>query len=152
MDKKGVTLIELIVVISITVIIMSIAIPMYNRWVKKESVSGDVQKIYSTLNELRLKAFVGKEECKMQWANNPFKKAYLYCGGKNIGEIKLKNNFEASMKLGVSYVDFSYDGTADHNGNIHVKGDNYGFKYSCVNISVIRISLGKWNGNSCENE
>ncbi len=152
MNKKGITLIELLVVIALIVIMLSIAIPMYNRWVKKEDVSGDVQKIYSALNELRVRAFSGKQECKMQWAANPFKKVDLYCGGSKIGEIQLKNDFEGSIKLGVSYVDFSSDGTADHNGNIHIKGDDYGARYSCVNISEIRISLGKWDGTDCNTE
>jgi len=148
--ENGLTLIELLVVIAVLVIILSVAIPSYNRWLAKNRVEGDVEKIYSTLNDLRMKAFTQKVECKLEWGSDEFDSMTAYCDNQDIGEITLHYKFKGSMSANVNYVDFSTDGTVDHLGKIYYAGsDDFGAKYNCVSISRFRISKGKMSGDDC---
>ncbi len=150
MEKDGITLIELLVVIAVLAIILSISIPSYNRWLAKNRLESDINKIYSTLNDLRMKAFTQKVECKLVWSSDEFDNMTAYCGNRNVGEITLHYKFRGSMSSSVKYVDFSTDGTADHLGKIfYSNGDDFGAKYDCVKISRFRILKGRMSGDEC---
>ncbi len=146
MKKDGITLIELLVVIAVLAIILSIAIPSYNRWLAKNRLESDVDKIYSTLNDLRMKAFTQKVECKLVWSSDEFDNMTAYCGNRNVGEITLHYKFTSNGK----YISFSTDGRAKLKQSIEFSGSNdFGAKYNCVVISEFRISKGKMSGDKC---
>jgi prepilin-type N-terminal cleavage/methylation domain-containing protein len=149
-NKKGLTLIELIVVVSIMAIIMSIAIPMYNKYVQKANIEQEIKKIFTTLNQARIKAFTQKEECRIYWDSNPFTVLHATCGGDTTS-ITLKFKFQGNISSNAKYVSFSMDGTSNQNGSIYCSA-KIKSKYSCIKISRNRIILGKWNGSLCEVE
>ncbi|WP_022670307.1 prepilin-type N-terminal cleavage/methylation domain-containing protein [Hippea alviniae] len=151
MNNKGFSLIELIVVIVIISILLSIAVPMYSSWVKRQGIAKDTKKIFSELNYLRLKAFTTKDEYSLCWENNPFKVVYIKKNGNKEGSLSLKYEFVGDIGLGYNCVDFSPDGTADHTGNIRINDVNSKASIDCVDVSRFRISLGKWSEGECKN-
>jgi len=147
-NREGVTLIELVVVMSIMAIIMSIAIPMYSKYERRVNVERETKKVFTVLNQARLKAFTQKEDCKVEWDSNPFTLLHRMCGSDN-ATTTLKCEFQSRISSNVLYVKFSMGGVSKQTGSIHCEEDA---KYNCVNISKTRIILGKWNGSSCEVE
>ena len=151
MNKKGFSLVELIVVIVIISFLASIAIPMYSKWVKRQGIVEDTKKIFSELNYLKLKAFTTKNEYSLCWNSNPFDVVIIKKNKTVEYTLPLKHKFKASVDTGYTCVDFSSDGTADHVGNIRAVDSGSGASVDCVNISRFRISLGKWSNGKCKN-
>ncbi len=150
--EKGLTLIELIVVITILSILFTIAAMKYSRWIRKTSIENDTKQIFALLNEARAKAFIEKRVCGVLFSN---KEARLVCDtdmdnsitdeAKSINRVTLKNNFAKTLP----YARFEIDGTASILGTIYVTDISSNPNYSCISISQTRIKMGKWDGSSC---
>lgn len=159
MDRKiiGITLIELLMVLSIMAIILSIAIPQYTKWKKKYDVQEDVKNIYSLLQDARMRSFVEKRVCGLYWGTtSEFNQVSLRCDTDDDGDIndsegyvtiinlKLKTNFESSD----TYIKFSR-GVAVNFNNIHSTNPNLLELNDCVVVSATRVKVGNWDGSKC---
>lgn len=60
---KGITLIEILVVLSIMGILLSIGIPQYTKWKTKYDYECDIKELYSLLSDARMKSYTQKKEC-----------------------------------------------------------------------------------------
>lgn len=58
MNRRGFSLIELVVVIGIAAILMSIATISFNSWVRRQSIAGQAQEMYTDLMRIRQQAMV----------------------------------------------------------------------------------------------
>ncbi len=153
---KGLTLIELLVILIIVGILSAISIPIYRDWIKKVGIENDTRSIFSILNEAKARSFAEKRVCGIIFNGNIIELKCDTNADDNItdettiiNKIRIKNNFIKNFSGGVSYIKFSENGTASIIGNIHAADISTNPSYSCINISLTRIKIGKWDGSSC---
>ncbi len=149
MDRKikGFSLIELLVVVVIMIIILSIGIPGFLKWIVKYRIESDTTTIYSFLQDQRVKAFAEKinlnidvldnEICSKCDTNDSTCKS-LYSTG-NIKCEYLNYKFKANKKISISE-----RGTFSR-GTIYYPSKNDA-KYDCVKVGNINIRMEKCNG------
>jgi len=63
--RRGFSLIELIIAIIILAILLTIAVPKFKTWKRKEEVKQDIQTLYSIIQSSRNKAFLTKKNFTM---------------------------------------------------------------------------------------
>ncbi len=150
-NKKGFSVIELIIVIGIMAIIATMAIPEFTKWKTKYSIESDVKKIATFIQQARLKAFTekieldvvssgsGKKICfKCDSGDNDCKTKY---GTGNISCIELENVFTFSN------FSISKRGTLN-NRTISYAGEYIGdINYDCIALKSIRVRIGKLNAS-----
>jgi len=101
-NKKGLTLIELLIVISIITILATSSINLFNL-VQKRKISKDIDTIISALNSAKYKAFVEKRTCGLWWNNSKnFKTIELRCDSDNDGQITDNNGYDIIKTLNLS--------------------------------------------------
>ncbi len=141
MNKKGVTLIEILVVIAILSIIAIIAVPQYNKWQKKYSIEDDTKTIYGIIQKERTKAFTQKISVYISVNGKILK---IIENGVQTETITLKNSFSGGP------VNIDTRGTIS-GSRVYYNGSVQGLnpQYDCVAINDIRVKLGEDNGSSC---
>ncbi|GAB6162438.1 hypothetical protein JCM12298_15970 [Desulfothermus naphthae] len=159
MDRKvklhGITLIEILVVLSIMAILLSIAVPQYTKWKKKYDYEYDIKQLYSIISDARMKSYLEKRVCGVFFGTSPFTNVEIKCdtdnegditdaGSETIATINLNKSFESSS----SYVKFT-DGIAKNLINLRPHNTITTFKQNCISISVTRIRIGNWDGTNC---
>lgn len=145
--ERGITLIEIIVVIAIMAIILSISIPYYAKWKKRLSVESDTKKIYGVLQTYRMKAFTEKREFYIT-LNGKTLNIYDKKSNRKLFTISLENNFKFTGTTR-SQIDIDQRGTF-YGSSIYAEDyDKADAQYDCVAISDVRVRLGKYNGERC---
>ncbi len=151
-NKKGFSVIELIVVVGIMAIIATMAIPSFTKWKTKYSIESDVKSIAAFLQEARMKAFTEKIELDVVSDNG---KICFKCdsgdndcistyGTGNISCLELDNSFTFS-NFGITKRGTMANRTISYSGNY--EGD---INYDCVAVKNIRVKIGKLNAsNKC---
>ncbi|MGA1846944.1 pilus assembly FimT family protein [Deferribacter abyssi] len=144
MNKNGFTLIELLITITIFSILLSIAIPNYNKWKLKHDREKDLRKLYSIIQQYRAKAFTEKTSFTLVFTNQN----QLTIKDDN-GNIVSTFNFNTKFNAGNIYLD---DRGTLTNTSIFLSNDYIDdtLQYNCIVINTIRIKLGKKNGTKCE--
>lgn len=171
-EQRGFTLVELMVVISIGVLLLTWGIPSYSTWKKKHDIENQMVQLYSDLQYARMNAYGSKVVSGVWWG-----------GGLSITSYQIK--YDASSPLNSSIDDNGtdialggivtpkYAITSSANQN-SVSFDGRGFmnipaldpanpvtfsvssisesgaaSINCVSVSTTRIILGKMNAGSC---
>ncbi len=158
MDRKitGVTLIEMLVVLSILAILISIGIPAYTRWVTKYKIQNDTKTIFGVLNQARIKAFSEKRTCGISWSDSTFSQIELRCDKNYDGDINATDELIQRIDLKTTFKDGSYNkvtfkkegfGTSK---TICTTLPEYNSKYNCIKISSTRILMGHYSGGDCD--
>ncbi len=140
MNKKGVTLIEMLVVIAILSIIAIISVPQYNKWQRKYSIEDDTKTIYVIIQKERTKAFTQKISVDIIING---KNVTIKENGAAVESITLKNSFSSDT------ISIDTRGTFS-NTSVHctdLSGLNP--QYDCIVINNVRAKLGEWDGSSC---
>jgi prepilin-type N-terminal cleavage/methylation domain-containing protein len=151
LNKKGFTLIEVIMVTVLIGIMVAIAVPFYSRWKIKYSIENDVKIILSFLQENRAKAFAEKTSYTVQFPGSVGTSDTLQLleGAVVKDTLKLKNKFKfvgsAPYKIIITKRGV-FDGK-----NIYALNFDYNPEYSCITVSKLRVRLGVWNstGSVC---
>ncbi len=139
MNKKGMTLIEMMVVIAIIATMAIFAIPQYNKWQKQYSIEKDTKEIYGIIQKERIKAFTQKAATTITVNGKN-----LTITGVDNSTIKLNNSFSGGP------VNINTRGTLN-NTSIYDNSTFQGLspQYDCVVVKGVRVSLGKFDGSNC---
>jgi len=151
MNKKGITLIELLVAIAIMAILLAIALPAYNTWREKNSIENDVHKMYGLISEMRTKAFTEKLYVNFSFgaSNKVLTASYSNDNGSVSGSttLNLQNKFEF-----VGNDNVSIDSRGTYSGSsIKPVTESTIAPVDCISVNDTRIAIGKWSG-SCEHK
>lgn len=158
-DRKGFSLIELIVVIAIAGITLAVVSLNFNQWVRKTDIEKETRELFSDLNEARLQSVYTKKRHSIvfQSANRYVLKQYSTLNEAPAdGTVRLTKTTKNSMT--------KKDGTA-LTADLLVLFDTRGFTsnlntirfnpiktagFDCILISSARTNLGKMEtGNVC---
>lgn len=143
-EKRGFTLIELAVVLTISAIIMWLGYSNFRRWSESSSIEGDIQKMYSEIQKERVKAFTQKLEVEIFCGGNvlTIKEKDLSSGKTSTLTLNLNNQFVIENKYKKIKINkkglFSITGKIEYNGIYHSSP-----KFDCLVISKNRIRMEK---------
>lgn len=150
---RGMTLLELIIIILILGSTLSYGVYWLHQHNKKIDVESDTRKIYALVSESRASAFYEKEQKFVKLIDNGKKLIIDNDTDVNNGYIKelsLNNRFTVSSNYSGNsgVLRFDRNGFADFQGNIRIDSD-VGSVFDCVVVSYGRIAIGKYTNNSC---
>jgi len=156
---KGLTLIEILIVIAIMGILAALSYTSFKEWNTRQKIEKDTRSIYTQLLEIRTKAFTEKTTCGAYWDSTPIKKIHFRCDNDTDdditdpnGYIEIKTitlNTEFSTTLSGSSVVFYPEGYSNKWGSIYSNNPDNATEYNCVSISLVKIKMGHWNGSTC---
>jgi len=158
---KGLTLIEILIVIAIVGILAVLSYASLREWNKSQKIEADTRKIYAGLLEARTKAFTEKVVCGAYWESTPIKKIHFRCDNDTDGDITDPNgyveiktlslNTEFAATFSGNTVTFYPEGYSTKWGTIYIHSTTSPntTEYNCITVSLIKIKMGHWNGSSC---
>ncbi len=157
-NNKGITLIEIVIVVAVIAVIVLIAGVQFQGMKKKYDVESITKNIYADLMEARYRAFSENNTYGLYWGSSPFNSYELRRDNSNNGNItngynisrpvSLENDFKRNGSS--SYVKFNEKGTADNYLTIYYDDSSIESEYSCVSVSITRTKMGKWDGSDCK--
>jgi prepilin-type N-terminal cleavage/methylation domain-containing protein len=139
--QRGMTLIELIVAISIASILLGIGLYSWNKLTKRRTYENDTLTLYSELTKAKLQAFTEKRNYTIHINADSIN---VDNGIDNV-TISLKNPISSSK----SFFKYSKDGICEQAGYIRISSSDSSTQYDCVDITINKISMGKFNGTKC---
>jgi type II secretory pathway pseudopilin PulG len=169
-SNRGITLIEIFVVITITTIVLAVAIPNFSKYVKKYGVEKEITEIYGDLVEQRFKSmnsgvpngirFDSATQYTLFEFNDTTKYDMKYAAGEEKDPVQKSGlKFDLEKKGGAiadTVVLFDERGMARnkdwfHGGfTLHVKNSPKGTRCSCIKVYWTRIKTGMWDSASNE--
>ena len=171
--KRGISSLELAVVLALIAIMATFTIPYLGSWLKHYRVVGAAREIASKIQEARIKAVSDNVEWRVvidqdndtfylqQWDNSS--SSWKTEGGvhrfpKNVVFVTGSGGSDASGKI---YIRFKPSGTAGHNTDdsanyletdvpIYIKGETSDVYMIETNALTGRVALSRWNGTGWE--
>ncbi len=165
--EGGFTLVELMVVVSITVLLLTWGIPSYSSWKKKHDIENQMVQLYSDIQFGRMTAYGSKVVSGVWWGGGASITSYQIRSDAN-GNGVIDDNVDTQIGATVSP---KYGITPSVNNQNSVSFDGRGFlntpgqdpanpitfyvasssgvAIDCVAVSSTRIILGKMNAGNC---
>jgi len=165
--QGGFTLVELMVVVSITILLLAWGVPSYSSWKKKHEVENQVFQLYSDLQFARMNAYSHKAVSGIWWNAGTSLTSYQIRSDKDGdqaindsgGYVQIGNTVTSKYTIGITTPSGSTDSvTFDGRGFlvsptpppvVFYISPNYGAANDCVEVSSTRITVGKKNGSTC---
>jgi prepilin-type N-terminal cleavage/methylation domain-containing protein len=160
-NNKGVTLIELIVVVSVIVILIMALVFSFEGWIGKYRVESQVKEMYSDFMYARTRAM---ERGRTHFITGTATAYTMYedtntapdgNGTLESATDAMLPTFPKSVTYQINWtgtgaqIDFNKNGTIGQPGSIFLTTTNDA-DYDCLNISAIKVHMGKRNGANCE--
>lgn len=154
---RGLTILELMIVIIILGILAALGIPGFIEWKRKVEVENAIKELYSLLQEAKAKAFAEKRVCGLSW--DDFTTSFNFtCDNNDDGDIDDPNDELILMKNFTLSFNENFPGrkcTFDDKGFFRGVGgtfwvNNSRADYSCVVVSRTRIRMGKFQNGECQ--
>ncbi|GKT08980.1 prepilin-type N-terminal cleavage/methylation domain-containing protein [Desulforhabdus sp. TSK] len=159
----GFSLVEAMVVLVIFALIITFGIPAFSSWNKRHGVEGQISKLYSDLQFIRMKAY-SKVACGIDWGDsNSFNKYSIKSDCNDKTDEECNNGDFADPSDEIELVNLEYTITAKFStgNNIRFDGRGYPSKLgsfyiaapsnaanNCVKVSETRILMGKWDASA----
>lgn len=153
--KRGITLLELLIVLVILGAILSVSVYYYNLYSKRISIEEDVYKIYALMMKARTSAFTEKEKRYIKLITTDNKTIVMDndtdTSNGYLESVSTVNKFLIRGSIS-PYDFFRFDryGFSDTQGSVRYSGEDIGAVYDCVVVSWTRIAIGKYDGSSCK--
>lgn len=161
--QDGFTLVELMVVVSITVLLLSWGIPSFNTWNLKHGIENQMVQLYSDLQFGRMTGYGNKVTAGVWWGGGNSITSYQIRSDANsngvIDDTNIDTQIGATVTLkyaitpSVNQNSVSFDGRGflDPANPITFSVPNSsGAAMDCVAVSSTRITLGKMNAGICK--
>jgi type IV fimbrial biogenesis protein FimT len=161
-EERGFTLVELMVVISITALLLAWGMPAYSTWKEKHDIENEIVQLYSDLQFARMTAYGNKVLTGVWWGGGANIAAYQIISdadgdgaiGNSSGDTEIGAGVTAkySITSTVSQNSVSFDGRGflnPPNPTSFYIASSSGAASDCVSVSLTRINVGKWDGTSC---
>lgn len=142
MNKKGLTVIELLVTITVIAIISAIAVPSFNKWLKRYQIESDTKRIYGFIQEARGRAFSQKVDLTIDIAGTTT--VLKDTEGSVLTSIDTKTSYKNST------ITISKRGVISSGSSVLPSAVS-GLKpqYNCIAVSDLRARLGYYDGSGC---
>ena len=156
MNSKGLTLIELMVVLAIIAMLATFALTGYHATTQKVKVESEIKALYGNLQNARMRAFAEKRVWGVCWSGSSFTSYSL--GYDNNGDGSIDNYTGTVSDLAypvkvnsnsTTCAKFNPSGWARSLTTFHIEGVDDA-EYDCVSVSKTRIKMGKWDESSSE--
>ncbi len=159
-DSAGLTLVELLVVITIVTILLSLSTIAFNTYQVNYNVESEIKTLYSDLMGARLRAMNENRQYVVKFTGP---KSYVTAIDNNLDgdytsgmDIRVDRYSHDTLKYNLIWsLDGSFDritldnrGLVNINGNVRVDRSNSA-EYDCIIISNTRLKMGKWDGTDC---
>jgi prepilin-type N-terminal cleavage/methylation domain-containing protein len=159
--ERGFTLVELMVVVSITMLLLAWGVPSYSSWKKKHDVENQMVQLYSDLQFGRMTAYGGKVVSGVYWGGGPSITSYQIRSDANNNliiddsvdkQIGATVSPKYAITASVNQQSVSFDGRgflSPANPITFSVSPAFGAAMDCVAVSSTRIILGKMNAGNC---
>jgi prepilin-type N-terminal cleavage/methylation domain-containing protein len=162
-NDKGVTLIELIIVVSVIVILIVALGFSFEGWIGKYRVESQVKEMYSDFMYARARAM---ERGRVHFIAGTATTYIMYedtnpapdgNGTLESATDFMYPTFPKTVTYGIDWtgtgarIDFNKNGTIGQPGSIFLTTTNDA-DYDCLNISAIKVYMGKMNGTNCDSK
>ncbi len=137
--NRGLTLIELLVLLVIMAIMMGLATLMYKNWRLRWSIEADTKDIYVFVQKARALAFSQKRNLFVVANGN---RVCINDGVSDIDCINLDNPFNGTISI-------TDRGIFNNSSIVYTGPTNVNPQYSCVVSAVTRVRLGVYDGTNC---
>lgn len=153
MSSRGVTLVELIVVVAIISTLLAIAFS-FQGWIRRYNIERTMREIHADLLRARQIALSENRVVCVTFGSNSYtirKDADPAPDGdgdcNDTGDsIILQRNLSYELKNNLENAfTFQRNGLAHPNGHLRIEEEAY---LNCVNIFSTRLNLGAWNGST----
>lgn len=160
MNKRGFSLLELMVVVAIMGILATIANLAFSNWMTKARIEGQTREIFTDLNSARSESvFQKKRHALILQPSSFIIKRYSSAdesrfGDPSKGVVQSKNlTYSIAKKDGTSLanriIEFDIRGFTNDLETIRVNPINSGAPFDCIVIATGRINLGIMEGVTC---
>lgn len=171
-NARGFTLVELMVVISLSILLLSWGIPAYSTWETKHDVERQISRLYNDLQFARMTAYTRKVVTGVWWGGGTSIApgagyeiridAAPYDGTIDSSDTQLGNTidnrlgyFRQTITTSAAQASIAFNGrgfvTPDPTGVFTFSiNDSSGANPNCVAVSSTRIIMGKMDAGTCK--
>jgi prepilin-type N-terminal cleavage/methylation domain-containing protein len=166
-EQRGITLIELIVVVSITGILIAATAFSFENWMAGYRIESQAKEMYADLMNARARAM---QRNRMHFVDFPAanQKQYAIYEDANTapdgnGTLETASDAQVlqktigytivpSLAFGAKRFNFDKSGLASLNGTVRFSYSSYNPDYDCIVLFSTRINMGKWDAENgkCE--